>query len=148
MPSGAISTCIHAGVTGSIPYRELADAARKLGYGYIAVCDHVRSPEIDRGMTEEKIAKQRDEIRDLNREQDDLFIFHGIECNIGPDGSLDLPPAILEDFDLVIAGIHSQTRMHGDEMTRAHPCGSRKRAPGYPQSSDRRILLRRESPEL
>ncbi len=133
---------------GEHTIRELAKAARNLGYEYIAICDHVRSPEIDRGITEDKILKQRDEIRNLNREQDDLFIFHGIECNIGPDGSPDLPPAILTDFDLVIAGIHSQTRMHGDDMTRrilaalandhvdilSHPTG--------------RILLRREPPEL
>jgi DNA polymerase (family X) len=133
---------------GEHPVRDLAAAARERGYGYIAVCDHVRSPEIDRGLTEEKIAKQREEIRQLNSHQDGMVILHGIECNIGDDGSLDLPPAMLGDFDLVIAGIHSRPRMHGDEMTRrilaalhnehvdilAHPTG--------------RILLRHEPPEL
>jgi DNA polymerase (family 10) len=133
---------------GEHSIREMADAAWKRGYGYIAICDHVRSPWIDRGITEEKIAKQRAEIEHLNREPGGIFILHGIECNIGADGKLDLTPALLKDFDLVIAGIHSQTRMHGEEMTKrilaalqnehldilAHPAG--------------RILLRREPPDL
>jgi len=133
---------------GEHSIRELAAAARERGYSYLAICDHVRSPEIDRGLTAEKIGKQRAEIEHLNREQAGIIILHGIECNIGADGTLDLAPAVLADFDLVTAGIHSQTRMHGEEMTKrilaalqndhldilAHPAG--------------RILLRRESPDL
>ena len=98
--------------------RDMAVAAKTQGYEYIAVCDHARSPEIDRGLTEEKIAKQRAEIEQLNRELDGFTILQGIEANINTDGTLDLPPAVLGDLDLVIASIHSGLRMHGDGMTR------------------------------
>jgi DNA polymerase (family 10) len=128
--------------------RELAAAARKRGYGYIAICDHVRSPEIDRGLTEEKIARQREEISRLNREQDSFFILHGIECNIGEDGTLDLSPAVLRDFDLVVASIHSRPRMHANEMTRrllAALANENVDILGHPIG---RILLRREPPDL
>ncbi len=151
MPYGAVKGDLHVHSSwgdGEHTIRELAEAARRRGYEYLAVCDHVRSPEIDRGITEEKIAAQRDEIRRLNQEAGGPEILHGIECNIGPDGSLDLPGSLLKDFDLVIAGIHSRTRMHGDEMTArilaalqnehldilSHPAG--------------RILLRRDTPDL
>ncbi len=133
---------------GEHTIRDLAAAARERGYEYLAICDHVRSPEIDRGLTEEKIVKQREEIAQLNRESDGMTVLHGIECNIGVDGSLDLPLSVLGDFDLVIAAVHSRPRMHGDDMTRrllgalhhehvdilTHPTG--------------RILLRREPAEI
>jgi DNA polymerase (family 10) len=151
VPYGAVRGDLHVHSDwgdGEHSLRDFAGAARARGYEYLAICDHVRSPEIDRGLTEEKIGKQRAEIEQLNQEQEGLFILHGIECNIGEDGTLDLPPAVLNDFDLVIAGIHSRPRMHGDDMTHrilaalqnehvdilAHPTG--------------RILLRREPPEL
>jgi DNA polymerase (family 10) len=97
---------------------DMVEAAQKLGYRYIAVCDHARSPEINRGMTVEKVAEQRHEIEKLNRELDGFVVLAGIECNIAVDGSLDLPDRVLKDFDVVIASLHSNLKMHGDEMTK------------------------------
>jgi DNA polymerase (family 10) len=103
---------------GRDPVRDLAEAAKARGYEYIAICDHSRSAEIDRGLTPEKIAKQRNEIEQLNRELDGIVVLQGIECNVDPEGKLDLPAAVLGDLDLVIASIHSRLRMQSDEMTR------------------------------
>lgn len=133
---------------GQHSIRDLAAAARERGYGYIAICDHVRSPEIDRGLTAEKIGKQREEIRQLNRELDGIVVLHGIECNIGEDGTLDLPPAVLKDFDLVIASVHSRLRMHGDEMTQRIIAALENEnidILGHPTG---RILLQREPSDL
>jgi DNA polymerase (family 10) len=133
---------------GEHPVRELAAAARERGYGYIAICDHVRSPEIDRGLTEEKIAKQRKEIEQVNRESDGIVVLHGIECNIGEDGALDLPPAVLKDLDLVIASVHSRLRMHGNEMTVRILAALQNDSVDILGHPTGRILLRREPPEL
>jgi len=133
---------------GENSIRELAAAARERGYEYIAICDHVRSPEIDRGLTEEKIGKQREEIGQVNRDMDGIVVLHGIECNISEDGSLDLPPAVLKDFDLVIASVHSRLRMHGDEMTHRILAALQNDSVdilGHPMG---RILLRREPSDL
>jgi DNA polymerase (family X) len=133
---------------GKDPIRALALAARDRGYGYLAICDHSRSPAIDRGLTIEKIAQQRAEIAQVNRDLDGIVVLQGIECNISPDGTPDLPPAVLGDLDLVIASVHDGLRMHGGEMTRrvlsaihndhvdilGHPAG--------------RILLRRDPSDL
>jgi len=89
-----------------------------LGYGYIAVCDHARSPEIDRGLTEGKIAEQRREIERLNRGLEGFEVLAGIECNIADDGALDVPDRILKDFDLVTASLHSRLKMHGNDITK------------------------------
>ena len=102
---------------GEDPVRELAAAAKARGYGYIAVCDHAESPGIPRGLNPEKIAQQQKEIEAVNRELDGLVVLHGIECSIGPDGSLNLPAKVLGDLDLVIASVHSLLRMEAKEMT-------------------------------
>ncbi|MGB7787615.1 DNA polymerase/3'-5' exonuclease PolX [Methanoregula sp.] len=128
--------------------RDLAETARARGYEYIAICDHSRSAEIDRGLTVEKVVQQRAEIEQLNRESGGIPVLHGVECNINEDGTLDLPSAVLRDFDLVIASIHSRLRMHGDEMTRrllAAIHNENVDILGHPTG---RILLRREPADL
>ncbi|HXX56072.1 MAG TPA: DNA polymerase/3'-5' exonuclease PolX [Methanoregula sp.] len=133
---------------GTATVRDMAAAAAARGYEYLAVCDHSWSPEINRGLDEEKIAAQGKEIEALNRTLDHFVVLHGIECGIGADGSPDLPAGVLADLDLVIGSVHSRIKMHGDEMTArvisalhnehidilGHPTG--------------RILLRREPAAL
>ena len=45
-------------------------------------------------------------------------ILRGIECDILPDGSLDLPDAVLDELDWVQASVHGGQRMPRAEMTR------------------------------
>ena len=133
---------------GKESIRNIALAARDRGYGYIAICDHSRSPGIDRGLTEEKIAQQRAEIEQLNRDLDGIVVLQGIECNIGTDGVPDLPPAVLGDLDLVIASVHDGLRMHGEEMTKrvlAALHNDHVDILGHPTG---RILLRRDPADL
>jgi DNA polymerase (family 10) len=133
---------------GKDSLRAMALAARDRGYGYIAICDHSRSSGIDRGLTPEKIAQQRKEIEQLNRELKGIVVLQGIECNLGPDGTPDLPPAVLGDLDLVIASVHDGLRMHGGEMTRrvlAAIHNDHVDIIGHPAG---RILLRRDPSDL
>jgi DNA polymerase (family X) len=121
VPYNAVKGDLHIHTTGSDgkhSIREMAEAAKALGYEYIAVCDHSRSPAITRGLTEEGIAKQVHEIGQLNRELDGIVVLAGIECTIGPDGSLDLGNKILGDLDLVLASVHSGLDMPEREMTK------------------------------
>lgn len=151
VPYDAVRGDLHLHSTwgdGEHPVRELAASASERGYKYIAICDPVRGPGIDRGLTEEKIGKQQVEIEQVNRESDGIDVLHGIECNISEDGALDLPTAVLKDFDLVIASVHSRLRMHGDEMTHrilAALQNDNVDILGHPTG---RILLRREPFEL
>lgn len=102
---------------GKHTIREMADAAKSLGYEYIAVCDHAKGPQFPRGLTEKQIAGQLREIEQVNRSLEGFEVLAGIECSIGEDGTLDAGDKILQDLDIVIAGVHSRLDMSKNEMT-------------------------------
>jgi len=97
---------------------EMAAAARSFGYEYIAVCDHSRSREIPRGMTEENVRDQWREIEQVNQDGPGVTVLRGIECGIDAEGMPDLPDAVLKDFDIVIANVHSGLEMPEEQMTK------------------------------
>lgn len=103
---------------GAHSIEEMAEAARALRYEYIAICDHSETLHIARGLSTERLADQIREIERINRAADDGFtILSGTECNIGMDGSVDLPDGILADLDVVVASVHSGFKQPRREMT-------------------------------
>lgn len=92
---------------GAESIEEMVNAARKKGYAYIAITDHSKYLRVANGLTEERLLKQRDEIKLLNEKYDDIQIFAGVEMDILPNGTLDFSDDFLKDMDLVIAAIHS-----------------------------------------
>ncbi|MBI4553269.1 MAG: DNA polymerase/3'-5' exonuclease PolX [Candidatus Latescibacteria bacterium] len=129
---------------GTHSVQEMADAARGLGYTYLAVCDHSRSAAYANGLSIERVRQQHREIDALNAHGRGLRILKGIETDILPDGNLDYPDDVLAEFDLVIASVHSRFTLSETEMTdrivRAirHPSTS---ILGHPTG---RLLLARE----
>jgi DNA polymerase (family X) len=103
---------------GSSKIIDMAIEAEKIGYEYIAITDHSGSLRIANGMNEKTILKQMDEIENLNDEMKGFMILKGIETNIDSYGFPDVPDKILEDMDLVIAGIHSGFNQNTKELTR------------------------------
>ncbi len=87
--------------------REMAEAAKKRGYQYIAITEHSQSLKFAGGLTEQKLKEQIEEIHNLNRELKDFTILTGIEVDIKSDGNLDFSDEILSKLDVVIAAIHS-----------------------------------------
>ena len=87
--------------------KQMAEAAKKKGYKYIAITDHSQSLKFAGGLTEERLKEQIEEIQKLNRKLDDFSILTGIEVDIKSDGSLDFSDEILRKLDVVIAAIHS-----------------------------------------
>jgi DNA polymerase (family 10) len=102
---------------GNNTIEDLAGKAREMGYEYLAICDHAQSLGIARGLSEEDLKDQRKEIDAVNESMDDLTILAGIEANIGSDGRLDMKRKVLEDLDLVIAGIHSGFKQSEEKIT-------------------------------
>jgi len=100
---------------GANTIREMALAARRRGYAYIAICDHSRSQVIANGMPAERLLEQIEEIRKVNRTLDGITILSGCECDILSDGRLDFPDEVLARCDFVVASIHSGLR--GDRAT-------------------------------
>ncbi|HET7628257.1 MAG TPA: DNA polymerase/3'-5' exonuclease PolX [Bacillales bacterium] len=92
---------------GAYTIEEMAEAARQLGYEYIAITDHSKSLVVAKGLDEEKLARQREEICRLNEKYDDFTLFSGTEMDILPNGRLDFEDEVLAKLDFVIASIHS-----------------------------------------
>ena len=105
---------------------EIAKAYRAAGFEYFALTDHSHSLAVAHGLTPERFEMQWDEIDILNKEYADeakekslpsFRILKGVECDILPDGSMDLPDEILEKMDIVIASVHSRFNLSGKEQT-------------------------------
>jgi len=76
-------------------------------YEYIVVTDHSPSARIAHGLQPEEFIRQFAEIDKINAKLGYNFIKKGVETDILGDGSLDLPDNMLQQFDWVIASIHS-----------------------------------------
>jgi len=96
---------------------EMALAAKKLGYQYIAITEHSGGRGIAHGLDVERLRKQIEEIKKVNEHTDGIQVFSGIEVDIRADGSLDLPHAILAELDIVIAAVHSAMNQNEEKMT-------------------------------
>lgn len=96
---------------------EMADACAARGYSYIAITDHSTGQRVPRGMTEEEIASQWDEIGRYNRDGD-IRVLRAIEMNLYEGGRGALETAALSGFELVIGSFHSQLRVTEDETDR------------------------------
>ncbi len=85
----------------------------------MCVTDHSYGLPIAGGMTMDEMRAQHAEINGLNKKfGGDFRIFKGIEANILQDGSLDMHPAELTEFDLVVASPHSSLRKRVDQTER------------------------------
>jgi len=102
---------------GKATLDEMVDAATSHGFAYIAITDHAKFAEVIGGLTPEKLKRQLDEIASLNARLKGFRVLTGIEVNVQPDGSLDMPDVLLAKLDVVIASVHSHFRQPKDEMT-------------------------------
>jgi DNA polymerase (family 10) len=97
---------------------ELGSAARELGYAYVAICDHTRSVAVVPGLDADDVRRQGDEIAAANEELAPFRVLRGIEVDILPDGSLDLPDAVLAELEWVQISLHAGQREPRDRITK------------------------------
>jgi DNA polymerase (family 10) len=94
----------------------MAIAARAAGLEYIAVTEHSQSLAMANGLDETRALAHAARIRALAGRAG-LRTLAGIECDILPDGSLDLDDACLASLDLVVASVHSAFTQDRRQMT-------------------------------
>jgi len=130
---------------GRATIEEMAAAAEALGFDYLGLADHSKASYQANGLNDERVLKMADTIRAFNESgESPVHVFSGIECDILPDGSLDLEDATLQALDYAVMSVHSSFSQSEEEMTarviRAieHPATMML---GHPTG---RILLRRE----
>jgi DNA polymerase (family 10) len=103
---------------GKATILEMAEAARDRGYEYLAICDHTRNVRVVPGLDADDLRRQAEEIAAANEQVAPFRILRGTECDILPDGSLDLPDDILDELDWVQASVHAGQRAPCREITK------------------------------
>jgi DNA polymerase (family 10) len=122
----------------------MVNAARERGLEYIAITDHSKSLAMTNGLDEARVAGHAATIRALSKTLKGFTVLAGIECDIMPDGSMDLSDDCLASLDIVIASVHMVLNQDEAEVTARiikaieHPSVD---IIGHPTS---RMLLRRE----
>ena len=96
---------------------EMARAARAAGLEYLAITDHSQALAMANGLDERGTLEHARRIRELNGRLDGLTLLAGIECDIGPDGTLDLGDDCLAQLDYVVASVHSNFAQDARQMT-------------------------------
>jgi DNA polymerase (family 10) len=124
---------------------EMADAARRQGYRYIAITDHSKNLAFANGLDDQRALEHIKRIRAADVSMEGIRIFAGIEVDILGDGTLDLSDEVLAQMDVVIASVHSHFGQSTSEMTdrlvRAI-ANANTSIIGHPTG---RLLLRREA---
>jgi DNA polymerase (family 10) len=97
---------------------EMADAARKRGYTYLAITDHSASHGFGNDVSARQLAKRIEEIRAWNESASRGFrLLAGSEVNIGMAGEPDYPDELLAELDWVIGSVHTSFAISEKAMT-------------------------------
>ncbi|MBI1967598.1 MAG: DNA polymerase/3'-5' exonuclease PolX, partial [Gemmatimonadetes bacterium] len=122
---------------------EMVEAARAVGYEYIAITDH--SPRVSMsGLIPKRLRAQWKAIDKLNASRDGVRVLKSVEMDILESGKMDLPDDVLAEADYVVATIHYGLTQSERQLTDrllaaiAHPLVD---AIGHPTG---RIVGRRE----
>ena len=111
---------VHSEASGDAAGRleDIAAAAMKRGYQYLAVTEHTASLGVAQGLTGRQLLKHRQKIQAVNRKISGFRLLAGVEADIRADGSIDIADDILAQLDVVVASVHSALRQSEAVMTR------------------------------
>lgn len=115
-----IQGMIHCHTTysdGKHSVEAMALAAQAMGMKYVTITDHSPTAFYAGGVTLDKLKRQWDEIAEV-QEKVKVKILRGTESDIVANGHLDYPDKILEQFDVIVASIHSRYKMDSAKMTK------------------------------
>jgi DNA polymerase (family 10) len=130
---------------GRATLEEMAEAARALGYEYVAITDHSKAIAMAFGLDEKRVVEFAQTVRKINESGNlGIKILSGLECDIMKEGEMDIAWDALAELDIVIGSVHSHMGLEPEAMTdrllRALECPHLK-ALGHPTG---RLLLHRD----
>jgi len=102
---------------GHYSLQEMAEAAKKHGYEYLAITEHSQRIKMAHGLDEKGLARQIKEIDRLNGKLKGITVLKGIELDILDDGSLDLADDILKELDVVVCSVHYKFNLSRKKQT-------------------------------
>jgi DNA polymerase (family X) len=102
---------------GKHSIEEMARAAEAMGMKYLTITDHSPTAFYAGGVTIDQLKRQWEEIDEVQQKVK-VKLLRGTESDIVADGRLDYPDRILEQFDVIVASIHSRYKMDSAKMTK------------------------------
>ena len=102
---------------GKSTIEQMAEAARKRGYKYIAITDHSKALAMANGLDDKRAVQHIERINAANQRIEGITVMSGIEVDILSDGALDLSDSVLEQMDVVVASVHSAFNQEEQQMT-------------------------------
>lgn len=102
---------------GHASLQDMIEAARSLGYSYLAITEHSQAVSVAKGFDSKRLLQQAEEIDHLTDQYPGFRILKSIEVDILEDGSLDLPDDVLEKLDLTICSVHSKFNLSAEKQT-------------------------------
>jgi DNA polymerase (family X) len=133
---------------GRATIAEMAAAAHRRGYEYLAITDHSASHGFGNDVSPAQLRQQIERIAEIDAGLEGMRLLAGSEVNILPDGSLDYEDELLARLDWVVASVHTAFGIGEQRMTERviaaieHPLVD---AIGHPTG---RLIERREPYEL
>jgi DNA polymerase (family 10) len=95
----------------------MARAATAFGLRYIAITDHSKALAMSMGLDEARALEHARHVREVGGRIEGITLLAGIECDIRPDGTLDLADDCLAQLDFVVASVHSAFNQDEAQMT-------------------------------
>ncbi|MEO8743813.1 MAG: PHP domain-containing protein [Candidatus Dormiibacterota bacterium] len=102
---------------GKVPMLEMARGAEAAGYSYLGITDHSPRIKVVHGLDAARLLAQSQQMAEVQAQVPGVTLLQGIEVDILEDGALDLPDAVLELLDIVIASPHVKLRQEPASMT-------------------------------
>ena len=102
---------------GKATMLEMAKGAAAMGYRYLGITDHSPRITVVHGLNAERLLAPSVQMAEVQEQVSGVTLLQGIEVDILEDGALDLPDAVLEILDVVIASPHVKLRQDPSAMT-------------------------------
>ncbi len=102
---------------GTASIADMARAAAGAGFAYLGISEHSQAASYAHGLDAKRLRAQARAVSRARREVPEVILFHGVEVDVLPDGSLDLDDATLAALDFVVASVHTELDMPAASMT-------------------------------
>lgn len=102
---------------GKHSIEQMAEAARELGYEYIALTDHSKAVTVANGLDEKRTLQQIKKIREAEESVGGIRLLASSEVDILKNGTLDLNDDVLAQLDVVVVSVHSYMNLEKPAMT-------------------------------
>jgi DNA polymerase (family 10) len=96
---------------------DMGEAARALGYEYIALTDHSKAVTVANGLDDKRTLEHIQKIHAAQKRVHGIRILAGMEVDILKDGNLDLSDEVLAQLDVVVVSVHSYMNLDRAAMT-------------------------------